>query len=125
MVEKETKDLMMKMLRVNPEERINADQAIEHPYFKLNFNQSDSEDDEETVDKVDIEMASIVTPPMGLMVKNLRVKKDSCIDFKLGKENILTGKTESVENVASTKVSVGKDMIKGVGKTSKFTMRPK
>jgi hypothetical protein len=58
-------------------------------------------------------------------MKNFRVKKDSCIDFKLGKENVLTGKTESVENVASTKVSVGKDMFKGVSKTSKFTARPK
>lgn len=74
---------------------------------------------------MDIDLHTSVTPPMDLVVKNLRVKKDSCIDFKLGKENILTGKTESVENVASTKVSVGKDMLKGVGKTSKFTARAK
>ena len=33
------------------------------------------------------------TPPMSQVVKGLRVKKDSCIDFKLGKENIMTGKT--------------------------------
>ena len=45
MVEKETKALMMKMLRVNPEERINAEQALEHPYFKLDFTKSESEDE--------------------------------------------------------------------------------
>lgn len=37
---------MIKMLRVNPEERINAEQALEHPYFKLNFNDSDSENEQ-------------------------------------------------------------------------------
>lgn len=40
MIEKETKDLLMKTLRVNPEERITAEQALEHPYFKLMFNDS-------------------------------------------------------------------------------------
>lgn len=59
------------------------------------------------------------------MVKGARVKKDSCIDFKLGKENILTGKTESVDNYASTKVSMGHNVFKGVSKTSKFTTRGK
>ncbi len=59
---------------------------------------------------------------MTQIVKGLRVKKDSCIEFKLGKDNILTGKTESVDNVGSTKVSMG-NMFKGVNKTSKFTSR--
>ena len=36
----------MKMLRVNPEERINADQSLEHPYFNLNFTEEESEDEE-------------------------------------------------------------------------------
>ena len=43
-----------------------------------------------------MELTTSVTPPMNHILKSLRVKKDSCIDFKLGKENILTGKTESV-----------------------------
>lgn len=125
MVEKETKDLMMKMLRVNPEERINAEQALEHPYFKLDFTKSESEDEEEAADQVSMDMATAVTPPMGQVMKQFRVKKDSCIEFKLGKENIMTGKTESVEHVGSTKVSVGKEMEKGLGKMSKFTVRQK
>jgi serine/threonine protein kinase len=124
-VEKETKDLMMKMLRVNPEERINAEQALEHPYFKLDFTKPESEDEEEAADQVSMDMATAITPPMGQVMKQFRVKKDSCIEFKLGKENIMIGKTESVENVGSTKVSVGKEMEKGLGKMSKFTVRQK
>lgn len=34
------------MLRVNPEERINAEQSLEHPYFKLDFNEETSENEE-------------------------------------------------------------------------------
>ena len=29
-----TMDLLKKMLKINPEERITAEQAINHPYFK-------------------------------------------------------------------------------------------
>lgn len=72
-----------------------------------------------------MDLATTVTPPLGQIMKNFRVKKDSCIDFKLGKESLMTGKTESVEHVGSTKVSVGKEMEKGIGKTSKFTARQK
>jgi len=34
---------------------------------------------------VDMDLALSVTPPMNQILKNFRVKKDSCIDFKLGK----------------------------------------
>ena len=37
------------------------------------------------------------------------LKKDSCLDFKMGKENVMTGKTETVGNV-ETKVSVMKNV---------------
>jgi hypothetical protein len=37
----------------------------------------------------------------------------------------MTGKTESVEQVGSSKVSVGKEINKGVGKMSKFMARQK
>lgn len=69
-------------------------------------------------------LATALTPPMTQVTKNFRVKKDSCIEFKLGKQNILTGKTQSVQNVASTKVSMGNNMLKGI-KASKFTTRNK
>jgi hypothetical protein len=72
-----------------------------------------------------MDMATAVSPPVGQVTKQFRVKKDSCIEFKLGKENIMTGKTELVEHVGSTKVSVGKDIDKGIGKMSKFMARQK
>lgn len=36
------------------------------------------------------------------------IKKDSCVDFKLGRENVFTGKVDTVSEVASTHNSVGK-----------------
>jgi serine/threonine protein kinase len=36
----------MKMLRSNPDERITAEQALSHPYFKLRLDE-DAEDSEE------------------------------------------------------------------------------
>lgn len=34
------------------------------------------------------------------------MKKDSCVDFHMGKENVVTGKTEEVESLKSNKVSI-------------------
>jgi hypothetical protein len=36
------------------------------------------------------------------------IKKDSCVAFKMGKENVMTGKTETVGDTGSTNNSVGK-----------------
>lgn len=47
---------MMKMLHANPEQRISAEQALEHRYFKLDFNNSDSEADLEETDTVDMNL---------------------------------------------------------------------
>ena len=65
------------------------------------------------------------TPPLPQMVKNFRIKKDSCIEFKLGKETLFTGNTQSVESVGSTKVSLmGANLLKGV-RVSKFSKQTK
>jgi hypothetical protein len=55
-----------------------------------------------------------------------KIQKDSCLDFKLGKDNVLTGKTDTVPETGRTKVSVfGKAMTPGrVSKISKFSSRP-
>jgi len=36
------------------------------------------------------------------------LKKDSCVDFKMGKENVFTGKVDTVNDTGSTSNSVGK-----------------
>ena len=33
---------------------------------------------------------------------NKKIKKDSCIEFKMGKENIMTGKSDPVGGLASS-----------------------
>lgn len=34
------------------------------------------------------------------------LKKDSCVDFHMAKENIVTGKTEEVDSMKSNKISI-------------------
>jgi hypothetical protein len=37
------------------------------------------------------------------------IKKDSCVDFKMGKENVFTGKVDTIAETASSNAnSVGK-----------------
>ena len=36
------------------------------------------------------------------------MKKDSCVDFKMGKGNVFTGKVDTVPDTGSTTMSVGK-----------------
>lgn len=52
----------------------------------------------------------------------MRAEKDSCLEFKLGKENIMNGKTDTIGEV-NTKVSMfGQAMTPGrVSKISKFS----
>jgi hypothetical protein len=49
--------------------------------------------------------------------------KDSCLEFKMAKENVLTGQTKTVNDVGNTKVSMfGKALEPGrVSKISKFS----
>ena len=51
-------------------------------------------------------------------------KKDSCVDFKLGKENLLTGKTEPVSGSVHTKLSgINFDGLKSPAMVSKFAQK--
>jgi hypothetical protein len=55
---------------------------------------------------------------MRRQAKNL--KKDSCIDFKMAKDPLITGKTETVGTLGSSKTSgFGIGLLKGL-KASKF-----
>jgi hypothetical protein len=52
------------------------------------------------------------------------VKKDSCVEFKMGKENVFTGKVETVTETGSTANSVGKRFESIISpKMSKFTRK--
>lgn len=53
------------------------------------------------------------------------IKKDSCVDFKMGKENVFTGKVETIaETVSSNNNSVGKRFESvAMPKVSKFSSK--
>ena len=106
------------MLKKNPYERISAADALNHPYF------ANVEEEEEENDKVielvkspstthskssypscDSPLLTSANPPRK---QDKMLKKDSCVDFKMGKENVFTGKVETVGDTGSTNNSVGK-----------------
>ena len=52
------------------------------------------------------------------------IKKDSCVDFKMGKENVFTGKVDTIAETNSTNNSVGKRFESVVmPKVSKFSAK--
>lgn len=51
-------------------------------------------------------------------------KKDSCVEFKLGKENLLTGKTDAVSTTGQSKLSgINFDGAKSPALVSKFAQK--
>lgn len=49
------------------------------------------------------------------------IKKDSCVDFKMGKENVFTGKVDTIAETTSTHNSVGRHFESvAMPKVSKF-----
>lgn len=123
------------MLKKNPHDRISALEALAHPYFA-----NIEEEDEEEKDKV----ADLKKSPSSVKTKDTypscdsplltssnparkedkMLKKDSCVAFKMGKENVLTGKTETVGDTGSTNNSVGKRFESVVmPKISKFSKK--
>ena len=112
-------DLLKKMLKIDPEERITAEAALFHPYFREEVEQDD-EDVYELRDTMSTEESPILTSGNEMRKKAKELERDSCVDFKMGKDNIITGKTETVGTVPSGKMSgFGAGLLKGF-KPSKF-----
>lgn len=72
-----------------PEDRISAVEALKHPYFRLEPLDSESEDERLDVSKksaysteCDSPLLTSANPKRKL---NKSLKKDSCVDFKMGK----------------------------------------
>ena len=69
----ETLDLLSKMLRVDPDERITAEQALDHPYFKITAEEIKAHP--KLASKISNASTSISSPEM----KKTALEKDSCI----------------------------------------------
>jgi serine/threonine protein kinase len=131
-----TLDLLSKMLKKNPQERINAVDALNHPYF-ANLDEEDEEEKDKVVELVKSPEAStkggsypscdspLLTSSNPARKKEMMLKKDSCVEFKMGKENVFTGKVETVGDTgALTSNSVGKRFESVVmPKISKFSTK--
>lgn len=50
----------------------------------------------------------IVTTANPARKEDKLIKKDSCVEFKMGKENVFTGKVDTIADTGSTSNSVGK-----------------
>lgn len=77
---------------------------------------------EEEVEEMADKISSLNdSPRIGPTKKQgIKLKRDSCLEFKMAKGNILTGKTETVGAMGSSKISgFGAGLLKGF-KPSKF-----
>ena len=62
----------------------------------------------------------VLLPGSEMKKKSRELERDSCLEFKEGKDNIITGKTETVGTVPSGKISgFGAGLLKGF-RPSKF-----
>ena len=114
-------DLMKKMLKTDPEERITAEAALSHPYFGEYENEEpEKEEVEESKDVVEIGESPLLTTRNEERKKSKNLQRDSCVTFKMANDNVMTGKTETVGSIGSNKVSgFGLGLLKGL-KPSKF-----
>ena len=98
------------MLAKNPKERITAEQCLNHEYFSqiksvYEYKNDSIIEEEKPINenegstKID---SPLLTTANQERKRNRKMKKDSCVDFKMGKENILTGKSDPIGPLSSS-----------------------
>jgi len=123
---------MIRMLKKSPNDRISAVEALNHAYFA-----SVDEGDDEYCDTVTELVKSpkisypscespLLTTSNPLRKLDKTIKKDSCVEFKMGKDNVFTGKVDTIAETTSTHNSVGKTFESvNIPKISKFCAKNK
>lgn len=122
-------NLLKRMLKKNPLERISPSEAIAHSYF------SETMEEEEEIDIVpelikpkskenqSCESPLLTSSNQERLLKKT-IKKDSCVDFKMGRDNGFTGKVDTLVETGSTNNSVGKRFESIISpKVSKFNSK--
>lgn len=67
---------------------------------------------------------SLINSPLCGGSNSKPVKKDSCVEFKMGKENVFTGKVDTIAETGSATNSVGRKFESFIApKASKFTAK--
>jgi len=96
-----------------------------HPYFG-DYEELEPEEEEgekeENKDTVTLPMGDspLLTTSNEARKQEKNLKRDSCLSFKMAKDNVFTGKTETVGSLGSNKLSgFGNGLLKGL-KPSKF-----
>jgi serine/threonine protein kinase len=111
----DTLDLLASMLKRAPQDRITAAEALDHPYFSA-IEEEESDMVGELVRSHELSCKQSPTCESPLLISSSpgrrmdkSIKKDSCVDFKMGKENVFTGKVDTIAETASSNAnSVGK-----------------
>ncbi len=88
----------------------------------------DEDSFEEKADKVDINTgidSPLLTTSNTKRKADKSVKKDSCIDFKMGKQNIMNGKTDTVGTVGSKLSGIDHSETMKKAKMSQFSAEKK
>ena len=123
------------MLKKHPSDRITAADALKHPYFS-SLEEPEEVEEGDTVGEL-VKSPSpkqsyptcdspLLTSANPARKQDKTLKKDSCLDFKMGKENVFTGKVDTIAETASTNNSVGKRFESVVmPKVSKFSAKNK
>ena len=116
----------MRMLKQSPTGQISAIDALNHPYFQ------ETQQEEEEYDSVaELNKQSYPSCQSPLLLSSnpdrkmgKLTKKDSCVEFRMGKENVFTGKVDTIAETGSTNNSVGRKFEPLMTpKMSKFTSK--
>lgn len=125
-------NLLVRMLKKSPQDRITAAEALAHPYFSAMDEEEENDMVGELVQSPELSYklspsceSPLLTSGNPARKLDKTIKKDSCVDFKMGKENVFTGKVDTIAETASSNAnSVGKRFESvAMPKVSKFSKK--
>ena len=117
--------LLQSMLKKSPQDRISAEDALKHPYFTIEASKMEPSIECDVTDSMNGIDSPLLTTKNSKRKQDKSVKKDSCLEFKMGKENLLTGKTDTVGTMGSKLSGIDHSEASKKGKMSQFCAEKK